>query len=173
MEGAYGVLQTCSHYIDLCDEIIENDGPQEDIDALMDEMAGFDYLFRTTRATSISSDRSIRGVRKLRGWFYAQAMSSGASQPPVVANVSSSSQATASSFMTMTSVVRLIDSCNLDQDAKEKLKNLADELERAKEGKDRGKAADVIAKWASAAKNSADAFKALIGAMQVVAPLFG
>lgn len=155
-----------------CNDIIEAGGPQEEIDSLMMEMEGYRMQLAATGSLPIISDRSVNGVRKLRGWLGCHAQTMGHSQnAPSVVNTALAT-ASSNATVTITSVIRQIDKSDLDKRQKEDLKDCIDDIEASK-ASNPVKLAEKIEKALSIAKNSAEAAKAVIGMVQTLGPFLG
>lgn len=118
-----------------CDDILGGYGGQPEIDALMLEVeGGYSFPLRVTNSSHITADRTLDGVRKLRGWlgFHLQNITMHANQTNITtsAAASASSQAVVTVSQAISQVWELPESL-LDTDQKAELSDLLHKLDKA------------------------------------------
>ncbi|MCB7085755.1 hypothetical protein [Gordonibacter urolithinfaciens] len=117
-----------------CDDILDGYGGQAEIDALMLEVeGGYSFPLRATNSSHITADRTLDGVRKLRGWlgFHLQNMAFNANRTNITTNATAnaSANATVTVSQTISQVWELPDSV-LTNDEKIELTKLLNDLDK-------------------------------------------
>lgn len=133
-----------------CDELLNRNPTQEEIDAVFIEAEGYRHFMRAMRCDGILNDRTINGLRKLKGWLGAHMENMGSSAPTTTVNASAQAQSSASiTFSQTVQAIEGFDDSELSEDDKDALLGMLSRLETANEKKDpsaKEKAAKVI-KW--------------------------
>lgn len=133
-----------------CGWVIESNGPQEKIDDLMVEAEGYLHAMRLTHSEGILQDRTIDGVKKLKGWlgFHAENLAYSASNTTVNASASATAVVDIDISQVMSQMWSLPDAV-LDLDGKTELAGLLSELEESKkDGPSKVKeAAKAVGEW--------------------------
>ncbi len=161
-------MADAKYYMDLmmaeCESIIEGDygdETQEHIDAFMDEMRGFKFPLFCTQSSDLPNDRTIRGMRRAKGWLVAN-MATLTSQTGDTTTISTTAQAsaTAAAEVTMSQVIESLDSHVADDAELAEIKAAVADLEAAK-GKSPETICDKASKLLDLAKKGVDVTKAV------------
>lgn len=147
-----------------CECIIDGeygDETQEHINAFMDEMRGFKFPLFCTQSSDLPSNRTIRGMRRAKGWLIAN-MATLTSQTGDTTNISMAAQASASAstVVTMPQVFDELESLIHDDAELSEIKAAVADLEAAK-GKSPETICDKASKLLDLAKKGADVAKAV------------
>lgn len=131
-----------------CERIIDGeygDETQEHIDAFMDEMRGFKFPLFCTQSQDLPSDRTIKGMRRAKGWLIAN-MATLTSQNGDTTTISTTANASASASVevTMSQVFDELESLIHDDAELSEIKAAVAGLEAAK-----GKSPETICEKAS------------------------
>ena len=130
-----------------CNNIINGeygDDTQKEIDDLMEEMEGFELYLQMTRASTIVNNRTLDGVKRLKGWLTANAASltmvKGSTS--ITNNNQSSSEANASVAIRQT--IQVVRTSQLTDDEKDALELAMSRMRNAAEEKDEKGFADKL-----------------------------
>lgn len=147
-----------------CECIVDGeygDETQAYIDAFMDEMRGFKFPLFCTQSSDLPSDRTIKGMRRAKGWLIAN-MATLTSQTGDTTTISTTAQASASASVevTMSQVFGELESLVHDDSELSEIKAAVADLEAAK-GKSPETICDKTSKLLDLAKKGADVAKAV------------
>lgn len=130
-----------------CNDIINGeygDDTQKEINDLMEEMKGFELYLQMTRASTIINDRTIDGVKRVKGWLTANAASltmvKGSTS--ITNNNQSSSEANVS--VTIRQTIQVVWTSNLTDNEKDALELAMSRMRNAAEEKDEKGFADKL-----------------------------
>ncbi len=133
-----------------CDELLRGDPTPEEIEEVFLEAEGYRSFMRVMRCDGLLSDRSVKGLGKLKGWLGAHMENMGNSAPTTTVSASAQAQASASiTFNQAVQNVEKLDEAKLSDKDKDTLLGMLSRLETADENKDpsvKDKAAKII-KW--------------------------
>lgn len=133
-----------------CDLLLDGEPTQEEIDAVFLEAEGYRHFMRLMRCDGILSDKTVTGLRKLKGWLGAHMENMGNSVPSTTVNASAQAQSSASvTFSQAVQAIERFDNSELSEGEKDELLGMLSRLEAADVGKDpsaKDKAAKII-KW--------------------------
>lgn len=152
-----------SSLISRCEEILAGDrggSTQEEIDNLMVEMEGFRFPLECTRSSDIIKDRTLNGVRRVRGWLAANFAALTAQSGSTTVKAEASASATADVAVSMTQAIRALDDCRIGREETDALKAAIADLSAA--GKDKPETTcEKASRLLDLAKKTADTAKAV------------
>lgn len=142
-----------------CGEVINEQGSQEDIDALFEEAEGYRHVMSMMYADGILLDRTLSGLRKLRGWLAFHMDNMGYAAP--VTNITNSATASATAEVSISQTFSELEESDLSEEEITALKAaLADVLAAKEQGP--SKFAEKLEKALEIAKSSATAAKSVL-----------
>ena len=146
-----------------CEEILagdKGDATQDEINNLMEEMEGFRFPLQCTQSLQIIRDRSLSGVRKVRGWLIANLATLTAQSGQTTVKAEASASALVDVSVAMTQAVRALDGCDSTKEEIEALKAAVADLSAA-DKKEPEKVCEKASRVLDLAKKGADTVKAV------------
>lgn len=162
-----------------CDCITAGDygeSTQEHIDDLMLQMEGFSFPLMCTRSSAIPRDKTLKGVKRAKGWLVANMAALTNSGNGTTVSSSSVSQATATADVSVEvsqAVTEIGNDPVLDKETKEALELALSRARMAAEAKNKTGFAEHVAKVIDLATKSADLVPKALVALGALAKLFG
>ena len=117
-----------------CERIIGNEykeSTQQEINNLMLEMEGFRFPLKCTQSLGILSDRSLSGVRKVRGWLIANMATLTAQSGSTTIKAEANANVRVDVSVAMTQTIRALDGCSADKEEIDALKAAVADLAAA------------------------------------------